>query len=74
MSDLKTTEFVFIRLDELNDMRADLRALDSLRSKWDAIPWDDFEYCVNVADRAAPNLSTVKAFNWLAANAPKEQP
>ena len=36
------------------------------------VPWEALEYCINVADRLAPNPQTVQAYNWHAANAPKE--
>ena len=71
MSDLKTTEFVFIRLDELNEMRADLRALDALRAKWDAVPWDEINDALLIAERT--HLFPI-AEQWYWDNVPKEQP
>ena len=52
----------------------DLHALKiaQLKAKWESVPWSAIAYCVNVADRVAPKPETVEAFNWLAANAPKE--
>ncbi len=45
---------------------------DAYKAKWESVPWEAIEYCINVADRLAPNPQTVQAYNWHAANAPKE--
>jgi len=72
VSELKTTEFVFIRLDELNDMRADLRALEALRARWDAIPWGIIEDAILAAQVAGMKFVAETLAAWLSANAPKE--
>ena len=62
---------------ELQDaLRAERDAAQAETAKykalWESVPWSAIAYCVNVADRVAPKPETVEAFNWLAANAPKE--
>lgn len=49
-----------------------VRELNELRQFKAGVPWEALEYCINVADRSAPNPQTVRAYNWLTANAPKE--
>ena len=84
MSDmLKTQDFVFIRAEDLQDMRAELKALraenDALRAQWESVPWEAIKRMlgdIGCAERATLN-STMDDFsdvlNWWIANAPKPE-
>ncbi len=85
MSDmLKTQDFVFIRAEDLQDMRAELKALraenDALRAQWESVPWNLLSKIADLAEEGVSFLPgdtdeadrMIDRFNdWFNANAPK---